>query len=180
MDAGSCLRFSGRSSYYHYIAMGLRDIPIKRRIVCFWLAGWVPPISAASGNRSRVEYIGGTIEAFSGGTDGILKTSDKEYLILVTRRATMKVLYERVNLLEYGQQVSRRYALAILISPVLILSRKRKHFLTLGFQDDAGKQQAAVFTVDKNDIRTLLASLEARTGVRVEFQDEEARRQGRG
>ncbi len=148
-----------------------------RRMFCLGLAGVA---AGASGDRGRVEYIGGTVDAFPGGTDGILKTSDKEYLILVTKKATMKVLYERVNLLEYGQQVSRRYALAILVSPVLILSRKRKHFLTVGFQDDGGKQQAAVFIVDKNDIRTLLASLEARTGVRVEFQDEEARRQGRG
>ncbi|MBL8219366.1 MAG: hypothetical protein JNL62_09050 [Bryobacterales bacterium] len=171
------LRFSGRPSYYHYMPEAFARIPISRRVFCLSLTTLA---SAATGDRGRVEYIGGTVDAFPGGTDGILKTSDKEYLILVTKRATMKVLYERVNLLEYGQQVSRRYAMAILISPVLILSRKRKHFLTVGFQDDAGKQQAAVFTVDKNDIRTLLASLEARTGVRVEFQDEEARRQGRG
>lgn len=137
-------------------------------------------MAATGGDRGRVEYIGGTVDVIPAGTDGILKTTDREYLILVTKRSTMKVLYERINLLEYGQQVSRRYALAILVSPVLILSRKRKHFLTVGFQDDEGKQQAAVFIVDKNDIRTLLASLEARTGVRVEFQDEEARKQGRG
>ncbi|MFN7937718.1 MAG: hypothetical protein U0R19_30600 [Bryobacteraceae bacterium] len=171
------MRFSGRPSYYHYMTAGPRAIPLSRRIFCL---GGIASACAATGDRGRVEYIGGTVDAFPGGTAGILKTSDKEYLILVTKKATMKVLYERVNLLEYGQQVSRRYALAILISPVLILSRKRKHFLTVGFQDDAGKQQAAVFTVDKDDIRTLLASLEARTGVRVEFQDEEARRQGRG
>jgi len=177
LDAGSCLRFSGGAAYYHYMAAGVPRIPMRRRIFCLSLAGLA---AAATGDRGRVEYIGGTVDAFAGGTEGILKTSDKEYLILVTKRATMKVLYERVNLLEYGQQVSRRYALAILVSPVLILSRKRKHFLTVGFQDDGGKQQAAVFTVDKNDIRTLLASLEARTGVRVEFQDEEARKQGRG
>ena len=63
---------------------------------------------------------------------------------------------------------------------MLILSKKRKHFLTLGFKDDEGRQQALVFVVDKNDIRTVLASLEARTGVQVEFQDQEARKQGRG
>jgi len=171
------LRFSGRPSYYHYMPTGLARIPISRRAFCLTPAALA---AATTGDRGRVEYIGGTVDAFPGGTDGILKTSDKDYLTLVTKKATMKVLYERVNLLEYGQQVSRRYAMAILISPVLILSRKRKHFLTVGFQDDGGKQQAAVFTVDKNDIRTLLASLEARTGVRVEFQDEEARRQGRG
>ena len=130
--------------------------------------------------RGRAEYVGGTVDAIPNGTDGVVKTTDRDYLIFVSRKATLKVLYERVNLLEYGQQVSRRYALAILVSPVLLLSRRRKHFLTVGFTDDEGRQEALVFLVEKNAIRTVLASLEARTGRKVEFQDEEARRAGRG
>jgi hypothetical protein len=135
---------------------------------------------ACAGDHGRVEYIGGTVNAIPKGAGGLLKTTGKEYLALLTRKSTLQVLYERVNLLEYGQQVSRRYALAVLINPVLILSKKRVHFLTVGFKDDEGRQQAMVFVVDKGDIRTLLASLEARTGLRVEFQDEEARKAGKG
>jgi hypothetical protein len=131
-------------------------------------------------DHGRVEYIGGTVDVIPKGADGLLKTTGKEYLALLTKKSTLQVLYERVNLLEYGQQVSRRYALAVLVNPVLILSKKRVHFLTLGFKDDDGRQQAMVFVVDKGDIRTLLASLEARTGLRVEFQDEEARKAGKG
>jgi hypothetical protein len=37
-----------------------------------------------------------------------------------------------------------------------------------------------VFRVDKGDIRSVLASLEARTGRRVEYQDQEARKAGKG
>jgi len=37
-----------------------------------------------------------------------------------------------------------------------------------------------VFQVDKDDVRAVLAALEARTGRRVEYQDEEARKAGRG
>jgi hypothetical protein len=37
-----------------------------------------------------------------------------------------------------------------------------------------------VFRVNKGDIRIILASLEARTGRKVEFQDEEARKAGKG
>lgn len=128
----------------------------------------------------RVQYIGGTVTEVGQGTSGLLQTTDPDYLVLVTRDATLRVLYERVNLLEYGQRVSRRYAMAILVSPLLLLSKKRVHYLTIGFATDEGKQQALVFTVSKDDIRTMLASLEARTGRRVEFQDEEARRAGRG
>lgn len=146
-------------------------------IICLLLAS---SANVEGADHGRVEYAGGTVDAIPKGVNGLLKTTGKEYLVLLTKRSTLQVLYERVNLLEYGQQVSRRYALAALINPVFILSKKRVHFLTVGYQDDEGRQQAMVFTVDKSDIRTLLASLEARTGLRVEFQDEEARKAGKG
>jgi hypothetical protein len=90
------------------------------------------------------------------------------------------VPYERINLLEYGQKVDRRYLAAAFISPLFMLAKKRTHFLTLGFKDDDGEQQALVFRVDKNDIRLTLVALEARTGQEVRFQDEEARVAGKG
>ena len=37
-----------------------------------------------------------------------------------------------------------------------------------------------VFRVGKNNIRVMLVSLEARTGLKVEYQDEEARKAGKG
>jgi hypothetical protein len=60
------------------------------------------------------------------------------------------------------------------------LSKKRQHFLTIGYTDDLGRQQALVFKVDKAHIRAVLVSLEAKTGRRVQFQDPEARKAGKG
>jgi hypothetical protein len=57
-----------------------------------------------------------------------------------------------------------RLALALVISPVFLLSKSRKHFLTISYRGEDGKQQAMVFRVDKNSIRSTLAGLEARTG----------------
>jgi hypothetical protein len=37
-----------------------------------------------------------------------------------------------------------------------------------------------LFRVDKNSIRAALVSLEARTGLKVQYQDEEARKAGKG
>jgi hypothetical protein len=62
---------------------------------------------------------------------------------------------------------------------MLLLSKKRSHFLTVGFTDEQGKQQALVFQLDKNDVRAVLAGLEARTGLKVQHQDDEARK-GKG
>src|ERR1017187_5260073 len=91
-----------------------------------------------------------------------------------------KVPYQRINTLGSCQSVSRRYAAAILISPVLLLSKSRRHFVTLGYVDTDGKQQALVFRLEKGDIRAVLAALEARTGRRIEYQDAEARKAGKG
>ncbi len=88
--------------------------------------------------------------------------------------------YTRIDLLEYGQKVDRRLLMAVVISPMFLLSKKRKHFLSVGYLDEEGNHQALVFRVDKNDIRATLVSLEARTGLRIQYQDEEARKAGHG
>lgn len=105
--------------------------------------------------------------------------TDEEALLFRSRAATIRIPYNQVSVLEYGQRVSHRYA-AALISPMLALSKKRSHFLTIDFTDDHGRQQALIFEVPKGNIRAMLVSLEARTGRKVEYQDEEARRAGKG
>jgi hypothetical protein len=127
-----------------------------------------------------VEYVGGTLDAIPERSGGTIATSDPVSFIFQSKRATVRVPYDRINLLEYGQNASRRILESLLVSPLFILSRKRVHFLTVGYETEDGRQQAMVFRVHKRAIRTVLASLEARTGRKVVFQDNEARKAGRG
>jgi hypothetical protein len=127
-----------------------------------------------------VEYIGGTIEKLEPGDDGLIYTTNAFSLLITTRKASIGIPYKQINLLEYGQKVDRRILMAVAISPLFLLSKARKHFLTVGFAGDDGQQHAMVFRVDKNKVRAVLASLEARTGLRIQYQDEEARKAGRG
>lgn len=129
---------------------------------------------------ARAEYIGGTRADIPAESSGDITVSDQVYFIFISKQTRVQVPYERINLLEYGQKVDRRYLEAVVISPLFMLSKKRQHFLTVGFQDDDGHQQALVFKVSKNDIRLTLVALEARTGQTVRFQDEEARIAGKG
>jgi hypothetical protein len=129
---------------------------------------------------SHAEYIGGTRPDIPASNSGDIQVTDQVYFVFVSKHTRIKVPYERINLLEYGQKVDRRYIAAVVISPLFLLAKKRQHFLTLGFQDDDGRQQAMVFKVDKNDIRLTLVALEARTGQQVQYQDEEARIAGKG
>ena len=131
-------------------------------------------VSAANG--SRVEYIGGTVPDFPSGTAGRLEATDPAALVFANKRHNLDVPYRQINLLEYGQKADRRILAAVLISPIFLLSKKRDHFLTIGYADPQGHQQALVLKVEKRDLRSILASLEARTGLRVTFQDNEARK----
>lgn len=72
---------------------------------------------------------------------------------------------------------------AILISPAglfLLFSKKRKHYLTVGYKDGDGKEQVAVFELGKDIVRTTLAVVETRSGKKIEYQDEEAKKSSKG
>jgi hypothetical protein len=129
---------------------------------------------------SRAEYAGGTISQIPDGCSGSIQAVDDQYFVFYSKHARWRVPYEKINLIEYGQKVDRRYLAAVFVSPLLLLSKKRRHFLTVGYADEEGRQQAMIFRVEKSDIRTILVSLEARTGRKIEFQDEEARKAGKG
>jgi hypothetical protein len=145
------------------------------------LAGLLlPAVVAAADTGGRAEYVGGTVRTLRGGVDGRIQATHAEHFVFLAKGGAVRIAYNRINLIEYGQKVGRRYAMAILISPLLILSKKRQHFLTVGYTDEQGQQQALVFRLDKSDIRFVLVSLEARTGQKVQYQDDEARKAGRG
>lgn len=146
-----------------------------RTALTAWMV-FVPALVA----QSRVDYAGGTSPQFAAGAQGRMELTDDRYFAFYSKKAQVRIPYDQINLIEYGQTVSRRIAMAVVISPLLLLSKSRKHFLTVGYMGEDGKQQALVFRVPKNDIRVLLVSLEARTGLKVEYQDEEARKAGKG
>ena len=138
--------------------------------------GLLVGLASLAAAQTTVEYVGGTAPQLAAGTHGAIAVSDDRYLAVYAGKMQMRVAYDRVNLVEYGQQVDRRLALALVLSPVFLLSKSRKHFLTIGYSGEDGKQQAMVFRVDKNGIRATLVALEARTGLKIQYQDEQARK----
>lgn len=137
-------------------------------------------LALAAGPGGRVEYIGGTLAEVTDRADARMDTADAAQLVVQFKKLALTVPFDRINQLEYGQKVDRRYLSAVLVSPIFLLAKTRKHFLTVGYEDSEGRQQAMIFRVEKSDVRALLVSLEARTGRKVTFQDEEARKAGKG
>ena len=147
------------------------------RLLAFFIWG---ALALAAGPGGRVEYIGGTVADLKEKAEARMNTADAAQLVVQFKKQALTVPFERINQLEYGQKVDRRYLSAVLVSPIFLLAKTRKHFLTVGYEDAEGRQQAIIFRVEKSDVRALLVSLEARTGRKVTFQDEEARKAGKG
>ncbi len=144
------------------------------------LAALLAPVAPARDLGGHAEYVGGTITQIPAGCHGTVQAVDAQYFVFYSGKASWRVPYEKINLVEYGEKVDRRYIVAVLISPLFLLAKKRQHFLTVGYSDDQDHQQAMIFKVSKDDIRAMLVSLEARTGRKVEFQDDDARKSGKG
>ena len=90
--------------------------------------------------------------------------------------------YANVMDVEYGQKAGRRVGAAIgysaLLGPVRLLalfSKKRNHYVTVGYTGPDGAAQLAVFEIGKDIVRPTLAILETRSGKKIVFQDDDAR-----
>lgn len=159
-----------------------------RRLIAFLLlVTFVAEVSWAGIGGDQAMYVGGTVASLKDRTVGQLSVKDEKIFVFQYGNSNFTIPYDRIVTLEYGQKAGRRIGAAVLLGAftygaggLLALSKKRRHYLTIGFKSDDGKDQAAVFELGKNVIRVSLASLEARTGKKIEYQDDEARKTGRG
>jgi len=143
------------------------------------LSGTAFLLAALAGETGiKAEFVGGTLPGVAPRTTARLGLTDPEIFRVSAGKNEVEIPYRRIDTLEYGQHVSRRYAEAVLLSPIFLLSKSRKHFVTIGYEDGSGQHQAVVFRVEKGDIRGVLASLETRSGRKVVYQDDEARKAG--
>ena len=155
----------------------------KKLVGSFILLAMCAQLAFAGLGSDKTKYIGGTVSALKEGAEGKSSAKDEKVFIFTTdgkEGGRVEIPYDKVDSLEYGQKAGRRVGVAFVVNPIFIFSKKRRHFLTLGYTDADGKQQAAVFEMGKDVIRVNLATLEARTGKKIEYQDEEARKSGRG
>lgn len=154
---------------------------MKRSIALVLACAFMFELAAFGGLGSgKTAYMGGTENQIKDGAEGESSAKGEKNFVFEFKGGKLEIPYDQVDDLEYGQKAGRRLGLALAISPWLLLSHKRKHFLTVGWKDAQDKQHAAVFELGKSVVRTTIATLEARTGKKVDFQDDEARKSGMG
>lgn len=128
---------------------------------------------AVDGDKAM--YVGGTVAGVKEKAEGRLSTaSDSTLNFDAGSKGSVAIPYASVASLEYGQKAGRRVGVAIMVSPLALFSKKRNHFLTITYKDSTGKEQAGVFELGKDIVRTTLKILEVRTGKAIEPQDKEA------
>lgn len=146
-------------------------------LLCFFCSIALPA-RAGLGN-DKTAYVGGT-ERIEEGSEGAASIENEKEFVFEYSAGQLIIPYDQVTDLEYGEKAGRRVGLAIAVNPLFLLSKKKKHFLTITWKDEANKQHAAVFELGKSIIRPMIVTLERRTGKKVEYQDEEARKSGAG
>jgi hypothetical protein len=137
-------------------------------------------LTQAAVRGDDVLYVGGTITSVPEKTEGRLDTSDATTAKFAAKKGHFEIPYAKITGLEYGQKAGRRVGVALAVSPVALFSKKRKHYLTVSFSDDQGAKQGAVLEIGKGKIKSVTAMLETRSGKKVEFESEEARKHFEG
>ncbi|MBS1829352.1 MAG: hypothetical protein JST93_28875 [Acidobacteria bacterium] len=139
------------------------------------------PASLRSAVRGKeVMYVGGTAQGVPEATEGELDTSDPKVLRFTSKKGNFEVIYESITSIEYGQKAGRRLGVALTITVWALFSKKRKHFLTLGFKDADDKPQGVVLELPKGTPKSIITIVEARSGRKCEYESEEARKHVHG
>src|SRR5262245_59261469 len=123
-------------------------------------------LGAVDGDKAA--YIGGTLTSLKEKSEGVLSTQNaSEAVFTVKKLEPVSIPYASIESLEYGQKAGRRVAVAVMVSPLALFSKKRNHYLTISYSDTAGKDQAAVFELGKDIVRTSLKIIETRSGTDI-------------
>lgn len=101
--------------------------------------------------------------------DGEQKTVD---FLDSKRTSAFSIKYDSIKTMLYEEANKPRYAEAVLISPMFLLSHSKKHYLTIQYTDASGAGQFVIVHLDKKNAREAVATAEAATGKKVERVEE--------
>lgn len=144
---------------------------------------------AAMGGLSsdKAMYVGGTWSDLKEGSEGKLDTKDTKtakFLLDGKGGKAYEISYVKITSLEYGQKAGRRVGATIALGVTtlgigalpLLFSKKRKHYFSIGFTAEDGSNQGIVIELGKDITRGTLKTFEARSGKKVEYESEEAKK----
>src|SRR4051794_29313592 len=109
------------------------------RLQCLILLAAVTASAASPGGHATC--MGGTVTSIRTGSAGKIFIDAPDNFVFEASSGTVRIPYDKLNMIEYGQDTGRRVVLAWTVSPMFLLLKARKHYITLGFLDPEGRQQ---------------------------------------
>lgn len=147
---------------------------------------WLVPLIVLSGltfaagasvqSTADAVYWHGRIKELPEKKLGKLDVGDPQTLQYTWEKGAWKVPYSQIKTVYVS--MSRRSALVELdiIVGAIASARKRKLLLSLNMTDEKGNNRNGVFYLPRGPLKEFLQQLEAKTGRRVVYESEEARR----
>jgi hypothetical protein len=137
---------------------------------------WTPLAEAAVRGKTA-RYVGGTLSVFKEAVNGTWDMAENEVVFTADKGGgKVSIPYAKIETIEYGQKAGRRVGAALVVSPLFLFSKKRKHFVSISFIDVEGKKQGAVFELAKNIVKESVTALEAKSGKKVAYESDEAKK----
>lgn len=142
-----------------------------------------PAAAVAGVGKTEVRYLGGVWAGVAEGAEGKVRMEDEAAVFLFQGRQ-YRLPYASITSLEYGQKVGRRIGATIgwgvttlgIAALPMLLSKKRRHFATIGYTDEQGKPQGVVIEFGKEIKRSALKMLSIKSGKEIEFENEQAQK----
>ena len=92
------------------------------------------------------------------------KGGGREEYFTIPTNSVKELFYSRVS--------GRRIGAAVLVTPLLLFSKGRKHYVTISFDDGKEMVGAVEFKLHKSNYRPILRSLETATGIQMQYDQE--------
>ena len=138
----------------------------------------------AQGNVFQVRYVGGSLSSTVKPDDwGNTITVSSEVITLKLKDGQeVKIDPKTVKLITHGRHASRRigtYAGLAIISPLFLLGmlkKNKKHFIGIAVETADGKKDGYNVQVKNDRYKALITALEGVTGLKVEEETEEKKK----
>jgi hypothetical protein len=159
-----------------------------RAALAFALAVVCTRLLAPAVRGSASVYVGGTIAGMDNGEKGKLDTQAESLVFSPDKGKNMSIPYIQITAMDYGEHVGRRVAAAIIVAWPLLFSHKKRHYLTIYFNQDPAKAAAerdqlakdpkasatgdvAAFEINKHDFTNVMDVLQAKTGLKARLEE---------